>query len=118
MTAEDLYKALKPIQEKKGYYFNPFDHDWVMDVLSGLVVNRERYGYASCPCRLSAGSRELDRLIICPCFFRADDVKSYGHCYCGLYMDLEAAKGNRKLEQVPERWNRRDPLRALQAETA
>lgn len=113
LSAEDLYKTLKPIQEKQGYYFNPYDHGQVMDILSGLAVNKERYGYASCPCRLNTGSRELDRLIICPCYFRPGDVEAYGGCYCGLYVSREVVEGRRKLEPAPERWNRRKPLEPI-----
>ena len=107
MTAEELYALLKPVQEKKGYYFNP-DHDWVLDVLSGVLTNKERYGYGSCPCRLAIGQREADREIVCPCTFREEDVTRYGRCYCMLYYDREAAEGRKKVpEVIPERWIRK-----------
>jgi ferredoxin-thioredoxin reductase catalytic subunit len=35
--------------------------------LGDLLVNKERYGYMCCPCRLAAGNREKDADIICPC---------------------------------------------------
>ncbi len=61
MTAvEQLYEQLKRLQEPKGYYFNR-DRARVDDLLSGLLVNRERYGYMCCPCRLASGSRDADR---------------------------------------------------------
>ncbi|MFH0823527.1 MAG: ferredoxin-thioredoxin reductase catalytic domain-containing protein, partial [Pseudomonadota bacterium] len=57
---EKLYDALKQIQEKKGYYFN-VDKQRVFELLDALLVNKERYGYMSCPCRLASGKRENDK---------------------------------------------------------
>ncbi|MDR1044238.1 MAG: ferredoxin:thioredoxin reductase [Candidatus Adiutrix sp.] len=106
MTAEELYALLKPTQEKKGFYFNP-DHDWTLDVLNGILTNKERYGYGSCPCRLATGQRERDREIVCPCAFREEDTARYGRCYCLLYCDQAAAEGRKKVpEVIPERWLR------------
>lgn len=107
MSPEELYAALKPVQEKKGYYFNP-NRDWTLDVLDGILINKERYGYGSCPCRLATGQRESDKEIICPCAFREEDVAKYDRCYCQLYLSREAAEGQRKLTgKVPERWIRK-----------
>ena len=107
MTPEELYHTLKPIQEKKGYYFNP-DHDWVLDVLGGVLTNKERYGYGSCPCRLATGDRERDKVIVCPCTFREEDVAKYDRCYCMLYFSADAAQGQRTVpEVIPERWLRK-----------
>ncbi len=106
-TPEELYQALKPVQEKKGYYFNP-DHQWVVAILAGVLTNKARYGYGSCPCRLATGKRERDADIICPCVFREEDVAKYGRCYCNLYLGREAAEGRTPLpEAIPERWLRR-----------
>ncbi len=99
-----MYETLKPVQEKQGYYFNP-DEEWRQDVLAGMIKNKERYGYASCPCRLAAGDRERDRDIICPCAFREEDVEKYGACFCKLYMSREGAEGKREIpEYMPDRW--------------
>lgn len=83
--ARALYERLKPVNEKRGYFFNR-DLDMVLDLLAGLLLNKERYGYMCCPCRLAAGDRERDRDIICPCDYRAPDVEEYGACYCALYV--------------------------------
>ena len=64
MKPAELYDLLKKAQEPKGYYFNK-DKEWVLSILSDLLVNKERYGYSSCPCRLAAGNREKDRDILC-----------------------------------------------------
>ena len=80
MNAEQLYEMLRKVQEPKGYFFNR-ERDKVFDLLDGLLVNRERYGYISCPCRLASGNRDWDRDIICPCIYREEDVREYGRCY-------------------------------------
>jgi len=46
----------------------------VLELLSALLVNKERYGYMVCPCRLASGTREADQDIICPCVYRTPDV--------------------------------------------
>jgi ferredoxin-thioredoxin reductase catalytic chain len=80
MTAEQLYETLRKVQEPKGYFFNR-EREKVFDLLDGLLTNRERYGYMSCPCRLASGNRDWDRDIICPCTYREEDILAYGRCY-------------------------------------
>jgi ferredoxin-thioredoxin reductase catalytic chain len=80
MTAEQLYETLRKVQEPKGYFFNR-KREKVVDLLDGLLTNRERYGYMSCPCRLASGNRDWDRDIICPCIYREEDIRAYGRCY-------------------------------------
>ncbi|MGA1864025.1 MAG: ferredoxin-thioredoxin reductase catalytic domain-containing protein [bacterium] len=100
--AEKLYETLKKIQEPKGYFFNK-DKDRVLDLLDSLIVNKKRYGYMSCPCRLASGNREKDKDILCPCVYRAPDVVDYGSCYCNLYVSREWNEGKIRLSYVPER---------------
>ena len=80
MTAQQLYEMLRKIQEPKGFIFNR-EHTKVLDLLDGLLINRERYGYMCCPCRLASGNRDWDRDIICPCVYREEDLREYGRCY-------------------------------------
>jgi ferredoxin-thioredoxin reductase catalytic chain len=80
MTADQLYGILRKVQEPKGYFFNR-EIGKVFGLLDGLLINRERYGYMSCPCRLASGNREWDRDIVCPCAYREDDIREYGRCY-------------------------------------
>jgi ferredoxin-thioredoxin reductase catalytic chain len=80
MTAEQLYAMLQKIQEPIGYFFNR-EREKVLDLLEGLLINRNRSGYMCCPCRLASGNREWDRDIICPCAYREEDVRAYGRCY-------------------------------------
>jgi len=102
MDTQQLYEMLKKVQEPKGYFFNN-DMEKVYELLAGLLVNKERYGYMACPCRLASGDREKDRDIICPCEYRAPDVKEYGTCYCSLYVSKEWNEGKIPHEYVPER---------------
>ena len=85
---EKLYETLRKIQEPKGYFFNR-DRERTMELLEALLLNRERYGTMTCPCRLASGNREWDRDIICPCTYRETDVEEFGSCYCNLYVSRE-----------------------------
>lgn len=100
MTAEEFHETLRKLQEPKGYFFNR-DRALVIDLLNGLLTNRERYGYMCCPCRLASGNREWDRDITCPCAYREEDVREYGRCFCGLYRSA-SFDGNDQAT-VPER---------------
>jgi ferredoxin-thioredoxin reductase catalytic chain len=80
MTAVQLYEMLRKIQEPMGYFFNR-EREKVFDLLNALLLNRDRYGYMCCPCRLASGDREWDRDIICPCAYRNEDIREYGRCY-------------------------------------
>ena len=101
-SAEELYNTLKKIQEPKGYFFNR-DKERVFELLEALILNKERYGYMCCPCRISSENRENDKDIICPCIYREPDVKEYGSCYCNLYVSKEWNEGEIPHPYVPER---------------
>lgn len=102
MNAEELYEMLKKSQEPKGYYFNK-DRQRVMDLMAALLVNKARYGYMACPCRLASGDKEADRDIICPCVYREPDVAEYGSCYCNLYVSKAWNEDEMPHAYVPER---------------
>ena len=102
MDVDKLYEQLKKVQEPKGYYFSN-DTQRVRELLEALIVNKERYGYMVCPCRLAAGDREADRDIICPCVYRAPDVEEFGSCYCNLYVSNAWNDGTISHEYIPER---------------
>ncbi len=102
MDAKQLYEKLKPIQEARGYLFNA-DMSYTMPLLENLLVNKERYGYMSCPCRLAIGTFEEDRDIVCPCVYREPDVAEYGACFCALYVNKEWNEGKTEHKTVPER---------------
>ncbi len=102
MEVEKLYQSLKNIQEPKGYYFNK-DKARVLELLEALLLNKERYGYMACPCRLATGDREKDRDIFCPCEYREPDVQDYGSCYCNLYVSQAWNEEKIPHDYVPER---------------
>lgn len=103
MDEQALFDMLKPVQEKKGYYFNK-NRERTFDILKGLITNKNRYGYMACPCRLASGERDEDKDIICPCVYREPDVKEFATCYCHLYVS-EARKDDEDITKikVPER---------------
>ncbi|MDO9584305.1 MAG: ferredoxin-thioredoxin reductase catalytic domain-containing protein [Desulfomicrobium sp.] len=109
MTPEELYEKLRPLQEEKGYFFNK-DKEFVLELMESLLINRDRYGYMVCPCRLGSGNRELDKDIFCPCVYREPDVAEFGRCYCGLYASKEFNEGSITEQNVPER---RDPEKLM-----
>ena len=82
---EKLYEMLKKTQEARGYFLNK-DYEKTVELLEGLLINRQRYGYMCCPCRLAANDREHDKDILCPCVYREPDVAEFGACYCQLYV--------------------------------
>ena len=102
MNAQQLYDMMKKVQEPKGYYFNQ-DRERVFELLESLLVNKQRYGYMGCPCRLLSGSRDQDRDIICPCVYSAPDIAEYGSCYCNLYVSRDWNEGKIPRNYVPER---------------
>jgi ferredoxin-thioredoxin reductase catalytic subunit len=99
---QDMYERLKKVNEPKGYFFSG-NEELVMQLIAGLLTNKERYGYASCPCRLASGDRERDKDIICPCDYREADVQEYGTCYCSLYASKAWNEGAIPHVAVPER---------------
>ncbi len=102
MDAQELYERMKKVQEAKGYFFNK-DKERTFELLEALLVNKDRYGYMGCPCRLVSGDRDADRDIICPCVYSVPDIDEYGSCYCNLYVSKEWNDGQIAREYVPER---------------
>ncbi|MBN1299491.1 MAG: ferredoxin:glutaredoxin reductase [Actinobacteria bacterium] len=99
---DSLYITIKKDAEASGYNLNP-DEQFAKDLVRGLIINQKRYGYPSCPCRLSEGISEKDRDIICPCDYRDADINDYDACYCGLYVSADIVNGSKKLAPIPER---------------
>ncbi len=102
MKIEQLYDALKKSQEAKGIYFNK-DKDLVFELIESLMLNKDRYGYMACPCRLACGERKKDKDIICPCIYREPDLEEFGACYCGLYVSQDVHDKKNDVQFVPER---------------
>ncbi|MBD3367208.1 MAG: ferredoxin:glutaredoxin reductase [Candidatus Eisenbacteria bacterium] len=99
---EELHEKLDREAEEGGYHLNP-DRGFVRGLVHGLLQNRRRYGYQSCPCRLADGEKKEDLDIICPCDYRDPDLAEYGTCYCALYVSGDVLEGERELRSIPER---------------
>ncbi|HPD98458.1 MAG TPA: ferredoxin-thioredoxin reductase catalytic domain-containing protein [Synergistales bacterium] len=99
---ESLYRKLKEEAEQSGYFLGP-DRELVITLMHGLLVNQERFGYMSCPCRLASGKIDEDRDMICPCDYRDPDLDEYETCYCSLYVSERVAKGEHEVGSIPER---------------
>ncbi len=110
-TIEEVRNRAELDAKAYGYRLNP-DPDFLSNLLEGLKTNEERYGYPSCPCRMSSGVFEVDRDIICPCDYRDLDVQEYGSCYCCLYVD-DTTFETGKIKPIPERRPHEKQLRSL-----
>jgi len=100
-TIEEARRRAEADAKTFGYFLTP-QPDLLQGFLEGLKTNEDRYGYPLCPCRLTSGSFEFDRDIICPCDYRDPDVAQYGACYCRLYVNKQVYE-SQNLPEVPER---------------
>ncbi|UUX92326.1 ferredoxin-thioredoxin reductase catalytic domain-containing protein [Methanoplanus endosymbiosus] len=104
-SSPDLIRKFNEVRskaEKVGYSLNP-DREFTMELINSLLINKERYGYEACPCRLVTGPKEDNLDIICPCDYRDGDVGEYGCCYCGLYVSEDVAAGKMGVSIIPDR---------------
>jgi ferredoxin-thioredoxin reductase catalytic subunit len=99
---DDLYRRLLEEAESGGYHLNP-DIETTKELVKGLLINENRYGYWACPCRLADGIKEKDLDIICPCDYRDPDLFEYGVCYCSLYVSEAVVRGEKDIGPIPER---------------
>ena len=102
ITLEKIRRRAENDAKSSGCYLNP-DSEILKDLFGGLKRNEERYGYNTCPCRLTSGRFEHDRDILCPCDYRDTDVLEYGSCYCTLYVRKDVFEEQTPLSQIPER---------------
>jgi ferredoxin-thioredoxin reductase catalytic subunit len=101
-SKQDILEYHKANAEKNGYYLTP-DTELLDDLIGGLAANEERYGYGSCPCRISSGIKDYDSDMICPCEYRDADVNEFGMCYCCLYVSKDVKEDPSKMGPVEER---------------
>jgi len=99
---DTLYETLNKEAESAGYHLNP-DGEFTKELIEGLIINKRRYGYGACPCRLASGKKKQDLDIICPCDYRDPDLTEYDTCYCGLYVSSDIIKGLKVPGRIPER---------------
>ena len=98
----NLYSKLQIEAESYGYHLNS-DEEFTKELIKGLIINEDRYGYQACPCRLASGNKSQDLDIICPCDYRDPDLNEYDACYCALYVTKNILDGNKELTSIPER---------------
>ena len=101
-TKEGMKEYIEKVCKQNNWIVNK-DEETFEDLLDGLVENKKKYGYQSCPCRLATGNRALDRDIICPCDYAPPDIKEFKACYCNLYLDPDFYQSNEIYVLVPER---------------
>ena len=99
---EDTKKFVSLVANKQGWKLNS-DKEFISDIIEGLMINYNRYGFYMCPCRDSWGEREKDKDIMCPCDYCKPDQEEYGHCFCGLYLLPEFQKEGKIPTSIPDR---------------
>lgn len=109
MKPDELLEHFRKSGEADGFYLHA-DPEHVLEIAENLLETKNRYGYLSCPCRLSSGVRTEDADIICPCEYREADVQEFGACYCHLFVDA-AHKDDPNF--FPEMDDRRPPEKAM-----
>jgi ferredoxin-thioredoxin reductase catalytic subunit len=85
MTVAEYREVLRKFAASKELALNP-DADLVDGLVDGLLHNREKHGYPSCPCCFATGDRTRDADIICPCDDSRVALPRDGICRCGLYV--------------------------------
>jgi ferredoxin-thioredoxin reductase catalytic chain len=99
---DSLYEKLNKDAEAGGYHLNP-DLEVTKELVKGLIINKNRYGYEACPCRLASGIKEKDLDIICPCDYRDPDISEFDTCYCSLYVSNDVILEQKDVKPIPER---------------
>ena len=99
---QTILNSMQKNATENGYFLCP-DTQLLNDLIDGLATNTNRYGYGSCPCRVSSGSKKYDVDIICPCEYRDADVDEFGMCYCGLFVSKQIKENPSQMGPIPER---------------
>jgi ferredoxin-thioredoxin reductase catalytic subunit/rubredoxin len=100
--ADALYERLLKDAAASGCFLNS-DVEFAKCLVASLIINKRRYGYPACPCRLASDNKEEDLDIICPCDYREADLGEFGACYCALYVSQPAYRGECPIRCIPER---------------
>ena len=95
---EEKYEEIKRLAELSGHQLNP-DEEFCKQLVEGLLINQDRYGFEACPCRLCVGTSYENFDVVCPCYYRDDDLAEYGACFCALFVS-DTFDANR---QIPDR---------------
>jgi len=82
---DSIVRMVTRYVERSPYFLNP-DRIVVENIITGLVRNKIKYGYAYCPCREVEGIPEKNRDNICPCRSHKEEIVRHGTCECGLFV--------------------------------
>lgn len=91
-----LVGRIKEFAEKHGYKRNP-NLIAYKNLLYKLLRNIDTYGYPYCPCRplrkvegtTSDDLYNMNKDRVCPCPYAHNDIRTMGHCLCGLFWSKE-----------------------------
>jgi len=81
---QGLIKGYQDYAEKNGFMLNP-DKKVVERLVTGLLLNEEKWGAKYCPCRRISGNQKEDQPKICPCKWHREEIEKDGQCFCGLF---------------------------------
>lgn len=85
---ERIEKEIKEYEDcakKDGFLLNS-NKEAVKTIIRGLLENEKKYGARYCPCRRISGNPDEDKVKICPCQFRGQEIERQGRCLCGLFV--------------------------------
>lgn len=68
----------------KGIVVNP-NKMYLTNLKIWIAENEEIYGQRICPCFEATGDKNMDRELLCPCSFAAQDIEDHGTCHCNLF---------------------------------
>ena len=84
-TVSEYRAVIRRFAASRDLFLNP-DGELVDGLLEGLLRNRAKHGYPSCPCCFATGDRARDADIICPCDDSRAALPRDGICRCGLFV--------------------------------
>jgi len=99
---DDVVMFVQAVSHHQKWRLNP-DREFLDTLIDGLLEKHNQYGYFLCPCRESWNDREKDSDVICPCSYAQQDIKEFGHCFCGLYLSEKFLKSGKEVEGIDER---------------
>ena len=112
---DSYYKKVKADAESGGYHLNS-DEEFTKELLKSILINKKRYGYGACPCRLASGTRGRG------------SGSDLSHVTTGiltwlitmpvtvvLYVSGKILSGERELQSIPERRPTAEERKKIQA---
>ncbi len=89
----------------KGYQVNP---RWMVytNLKLWMADSETMYGRRICPCFEPSGDADLDKRLVCPCSFLAQEIETRGWCHCTLFgrSDLSAADFKRAEDELMDEY--------------